>query len=374
LGSNSTISSSVWNHIAVTYDGSTLRLYLNGSQDASKSTTGAFAITNYLLNIGRNSGHPTYSRYKGQIDDVKIYNYARSAGDIQAEYEAYWNSRTIVYASNQSGNYDIYLMKADGTGAIPLTNDPADEMWPKWSPDGTKISYGKDPYGSNEVWVMNADGSNKTLVKAGGWPPCWLPDNSGLIYTRYEENRAKVYKINLNGTNDTLFLDSNVIPNKYGIYGLSLNQDGTKLVWAEQIGSWSPTLELYKAPVTTSSWTVDTTNIVQLTNDGMYDDVSHARAWNNDGSKIVYWHCNGGSGYDGSLFEVYVMNADGTGVTQLTNNSAAEEEASWTPDGRIIFDSNRDGGRRHIFIMNADGTSVTQLTSGSYVAFQPCQR
>ncbi|MEK7309789.1 MAG: LamG-like jellyroll fold domain-containing protein [Planctomycetota bacterium] len=87
LESNSTISSSVWNYIVVTYDGITMRLYLNGSQDASKSTTGALAITNYLLNIGRNSGNST-DKYKGLLDDIRIYNYARSPEQIQAGYNS----------------------------------------------------------------------------------------------------------------------------------------------------------------------------------------------------------------------------------------------------------------------------------------------
>lgn len=63
--------------------------------------------------------------------------------------------------------------------------------------------------------------------------------------------------------------------------------------------------------------------------------------------------------------EIYVMNADGTGVTRLTNNSATDQYPSWSADGtKIVFDSNRDGNFE-IYVMNADGSSQTRLTTNS---------
>ena len=64
------------------------------------------------------------------------------------------------------------------------------------------------------------------------------------------------------------------------------------------------------------------------------------------------------SNRDGNL-EVYVTNPDGTGVTNLTNNAAADSFPAWSPDGsEIAFRSDRDGDSE-IFVMNADGTGVT---------------
>ena len=60
--------------------------------------------------------------------------------------------------------------------------------------------------------------------------------------------------------------------------------------------------------------------------------------------------------------EIYTMNANGTGVTRLTTNSALDLEPAWNSAGKIAFGSTRDGNLE-IYTMNADGTNVTRLTN-----------
>ena len=73
---------------------------------------------------------------------------------------------------------------------------------------------------------------------------------------------------------------------------------------------------------------------------------------------------------DGNL-EVYAMNADGSGQTDLTNNSADDGYPSWSPNGtKIAFDTDRDGNNE-IYVMNADGTGQTRLTNNNYDDWQP---
>ena len=91
-----------------------------------------------------------------------------------------------------------------------------------------------------------------------------------------------------------------------------------------------------------------------LTNNGVQD---LAPAWSPDGSKIAF-----GSGV--LTWEVFVMNADGTGRTNLSNNAAAIDSGPvWSPDGsKIAFNSDRDGNFS-IYVMNADGTGQTRFTN-----------
>ena len=98
----------------------------------------------------------------------------------------------------------------------------------------------------------------------------------------------------------------------------------------------------------------DGTGQTRLTNNQAFENDP---AWSPDGSKIAF-----GSDRDGNG-EIYVMNADGTGQTRLTNNSAEEWYPAWSPDGsKIAFQSDRDGNGE-IYVMNANGTGQTRLTN-----------
>ncbi len=76
-----------------------------------------------------------------------------------------------------------------------------------------------------------------------------------------------------------------------------------------------------------------------------------------DGTRVAF-----SSFRDGNR-EIYVMDADGGNPVNLTRHNAVDSAPAWSPDGRrIAFESRRDGGMDHIFVMNADGSGVEQLT------------
>ena len=95
----------------------------------------------------------------------------------------------IVFASDrQDGNYDIWLMNEDGSEPVNLTADnDADDSYPCWSPDGTKIVFGSDRDGDWEIYVMAADGSNvRQLTHNNGWDghASWSPDGNRIVWAR----------------------------------------------------------------------------------------------------------------------------------------------------------------------------------------------
>jgi Tol biopolymer transport system component len=101
----------------------------------------------------------------------------------------------------------------------------------------------------------------------------------------------------------------------------------------------------------------DGSSQTRLTNNQFQDQRA---AWSPDGTKIAF-----DSYRDGDV-EVFVMNADGTGETQITNNTTAHDsDPAWSPDGaKIAFASDRDNGSSYeIYVMNADGSAQTRLTS-----------
>ncbi len=70
--------------------------------------------------------------------------------------------RKIAFTSNRDGNYEVYVMDADGTNPTRLTNNTTYDRVPAWSPDGSQIAFDSRRDGNYEVYVMDADGTNQT--------------------------------------------------------------------------------------------------------------------------------------------------------------------------------------------------------------------
>lgn len=99
----------------------------------------------------------------------------------------------------------------------------------------------------------------------------------------------------------------------------------------------------------------DGTNVTQLTFNTASDGTP---VWSPDGSRIAF-----ASNRDGNK-EVYVMNDDGTNQTRLTTSTGEDIYPAWSPDGaKIAFYSTRDGGNREIYVMNADGSNQANLSN-----------
>jgi len=203
----------------------------------------------------------------------------------------------IAFYSNRDGDYEIYVMSAGGTGVTKLTDNTAGDGDPDWSPDGTRIVFHSDRDGDLEIYVMNADGTNQTRLthnSATDSDPTWSPYGTRIAFQSARDGNWEVYVMNADGSDQT---------------NLSNNTAG------EQYPSWSP-----------------------------------------DGSRLAFLSSRDGAD------EIYVMNADGSGQVRLTNNTAGDGHPVWSPDGgRIAFHSDRDGNWE-IYAMAADGTNQTRLT------------
>ena len=115
----------------------------------------------------------------------------------------------IAFGSFRDGNFEIYVMNADGSNQTNLTNNPASDQGPSWSPDGTKIAFfsGRDDPSTSEVYVMNADGSSQTRLTfiTNGWP-AWSPDGTKITFTSNQGPNpfpGEIYVMNADGTGAT---------------------------------------------------------------------------------------------------------------------------------------------------------------------------
>jgi Tol biopolymer transport system component len=111
------------------------------------------------------------------------------SSDLLSELASYRHK--LVYETNRDGNWELYVSSADGSNPVNLTRTPdVDELYPKPSPDGTKICFvadvGKGQSMVRDVYYMNTDGTGRIKVAGNGREPCWSPDGTRIAYMRGE--------------------------------------------------------------------------------------------------------------------------------------------------------------------------------------------
>jgi hypothetical protein len=117
---------------------------------------------------------------------------AEGSKDLLAALRTY--PHKIVYETNRDGNWELYLCNADGSKPVNLTRTPdVDELYPKPSPEGTKICFvadeGKGNAKTRNIYYMNRDGSGRTKIAENGREPCWSPDGTKIAYMKGEFTR-----------------------------------------------------------------------------------------------------------------------------------------------------------------------------------------
>src|SRR4051794_699675 len=114
---------------------------------------------------------------------------AEGSSALLSELKSYRHK--IVYETNRDGNWELYLCNADGSDPVNLTRTPdIDELYPKPSPDGSKICFvadlGTEDARIRNIYYMNSDGTGRVKVADNGREPCWAPDESRIAYTKGE--------------------------------------------------------------------------------------------------------------------------------------------------------------------------------------------
>jgi serine/threonine protein kinase len=247
------------------------------------------------------------------------------------------NTGRIAFASKRNGNFEIYVMQADGSGMTNLTQNEAFDVVPAWSPDGSQIVFSSDRDDNFEIYVMQADGSgmtNLTQNEAFDADPAWSPDGSQIAFSSDRDDDFEIYVMQTDGS---------------GLTRLT-HQGGGEPDWSPNgsqitfVNGRDDDYEIYVMQT-------DGSGVTRLTDQG-----GGKPDWSPNGSQIAF-----NSERDGNM-EIYVMQADGSDQTRLTDNETVDWGATWSPDGsQIAFVSYRDGNAE-IYVMMADGSDLTRLT------------
>jgi len=283
----------------------------------------------------------------------------------------------ILFPISPGKNFDLYVMSSDGGGRTRLTNSLGNDQFATWSPDGKRIAFessrpGNGAFVDYDVYVMNADGSDAVrLARSVGFDttPAWSPDGQRLSFTSFRYGDPEIYVMNADGTDQNRITFASGWDFAFGNWC----HDGRIVFHSERDGEGAPIGLLPLRSFGVYVMNADGSGLTRLTYDTTVND--HQAVWSPDCSRIAFVSTRDHKGDlscgPAGCGEIYVMNADGSEQTRLTDDMADARDPSWSPDGTAIaFDSNRDGDFE-IYLIGADGSDLTQLTNNTAYDFHP---
>lgn len=265
----------------------------------------------------------------------------------------------ITFASDRTGQPQIYLVNVDGTGLRQLTNQEEGACQPAWSPDGMRLIFtspcfaNRELYQSSSLWLVNLDETGNISdteplpVSTGGhYDAAWAPDGIRIAFTSYRDKRPQIYTMNLDGS-ELVNLNDDLAHNRQP----SWSPTGAQLVFTSSRGGDRKIWIMPDFPGEESQFSY-----------GGFED-SHAD-WSRDG-QLVLFERRGSSGIP------YLVAARYEDAGRIDNRICGEgklagypmAEPAWSPDGRwVAFETWPDGQNHEIGIATASCTQFTMLT------------
>jgi dipeptidyl aminopeptidase/acylaminoacyl peptidase len=229
---------------------------------------------------------------------------------------------TIVFsASGLDGNPEIYLMRRSAADLTRLTVDPASDLWPALSPDGSEVVFVSTRDGDADVYVLRVDdpGSIRQLTDEPGndFAPTWSPDGTRIAFTSVRGGNADIWTMDAHGGDLSNLTARSLADDSEPTW----SPDGTAIAFARSRGG------------------VGTIGIVpahgghpSLLTPGSVRWATRPQ-WSQDGSGI----CFDGVAQGAMRSDIFTIRPDGTGLMRVTSDPSAESYCHWFDHDRFLW-------------------------------------
>ncbi len=247
----------------------------------------------------------------------------------------------IAFASDQSGSREIYMMEADGSEKRPVTNNGSMNFFPSWSADGDSIVYTSYRTGTPDLYVLSRGRRrsgrllDESLPKYRG---VFSPVGNGLAVVMADKANTDIFLVKRSGRGLTKVTTSRSIE-----VSPSWSPDGKRLALVSD-RSGSPQVYVHD---------IESGKTERLTFRGSYNA---SPAWSPTGEWIVF------AAQTGANFDLYLISPETGYTTPLVVHPRSDEDPVWAPDGRkIAFVSSRRG-LKDIYTVDLAGGNVRRIT------------
>lgn len=257
------------------------------------------------------------------------------------------DGRTLVYASTRDSQAaDLFYKAVDGHAITQLTSDAADEMQPRFAPDGERIAFASNRGGNWNIWIVRRNGTGLTQLThepIDEIAPAWSPDGRQIVFSAWGRRS-----------------------HQWEIWAMRVDEPGTRRFLAYgMFPAWSPTgsrIAFQRARERGtrwfSIWTVDLVgDDVRTPTEVAYRDESACIAprWSPDGKMVAYTVTNA-SAQDSharlASADIWVTDAETGAAVQLAESGPPAFNPVWAPNGRVFFVASA-GGHENIWSLNA---------------------